>query len=245
MPSSELPRRRPPVPAPQAGRRPRPPLSPTARPRSRGAGASGRPQAASEAHLLQPASAGRRQLPASAAVPRRHRPARRHAADRPAPGPPIGRVLTKMGKVTREQVVEALSFQKSKGGALGRILIDLGYIKEPDLNIALAAQRGYEIGQPRGREHRPKRSRPCPRRSPRPTRSCRSTFDKATQEADRRDGQPRELPRAGRSASLMGYKVKAKIGDPEQIDKLIGKHYKAAAESIGDILERAERTTTR
>jgi len=60
-------------------------------------------------------------------------------------GRPIGRVLTKMCKVTREQVVEALTFQKSKGGALGRILIDLGYIKEVDLNTALAAQRGYEL----------------------------------------------------------------------------------------------------
>src|SRR5436309_1778577 len=59
-------------------------------------------------------------------------------------GRPIGRVLTKMGKVTREQVVEALTFQKSKGGAIGRILIDLGYIKEGDLNTGLAAQRGYE-----------------------------------------------------------------------------------------------------
>src|ERR1700742_2334259 len=60
-------------------------------------------------------------------------------------GRPIGRVLTKMGKVNREQVVEALDFQKSKGGAIGRILIDLGYIKETDLNIALAAQKGYEL----------------------------------------------------------------------------------------------------
>src|SRR3954469_15128764 len=60
-------------------------------------------------------------------------------------GRPIGRVLTKMGKVNREQVVEALDFQKRKGGALGRILIDLGYIKEADLNIALAAQKGYEL----------------------------------------------------------------------------------------------------
>src|SRR5581483_1555270 len=49
-------------------------------------------------------------------------------------GRPIGRVLTKMGKVNRDQVKEALDFQKSKGGALGRILIDLGYIKEVDLN---------------------------------------------------------------------------------------------------------------
>ena len=56
-----------------------------------------------------------------------------------------------MGKVSREQVVEALDFQKSKGGALGRILIDLGYVKETDLNIALAAQRGYELVSLEGR----------------------------------------------------------------------------------------------
>src|SRR5690349_6404346 len=60
-------------------------------------------------------------------------------------GRPIGRVLTKMGKVNRDQVVEALDFQRQKGGAIGRILIDLGYIKEVDLNIGLAAQKGFEL----------------------------------------------------------------------------------------------------
>ncbi len=35
---------------------------------------------------------------------------------------------------------------------------------------------------------------------------------------------------------LMGLKVTAKIGDPDLIEKLIGKHYNAAAESIGDII---------
>ena len=95
-----------------------------------------------------PAKVAGRQRRASTAI----RPAA-HRAARPGgmppidqlQGRPIGRVLTKMGKVTREQVVEALDFQKSKGGALGRILIDLGYIKETDLNIALAAQKGYEL----------------------------------------------------------------------------------------------------
>ena len=70
-------------------------------------------------------------------------------------GRPIGRVLTKMGKVTREQVVEALTFQKSKGGALGRILIDLGYVKEGDLNMALAAQLGYELVSLEGKQITP------------------------------------------------------------------------------------------
>src|SRR2546423_1593189 len=70
-------------------------------------------------------------------------------------GRPIGRVLTKMNKVTREQIVEALDFQKRKGGALGRILIDLGYVKEADLNLALAAQRGYQLVSLEGKQITP------------------------------------------------------------------------------------------
>jgi carboxypeptidase Taq len=61
----------------------------------------------------------------------------------PYMGRPIGRVLTKMGKVTREQVVEALTFQKSRGGALGAIFIRLGYVSEGDVELALARQRGF------------------------------------------------------------------------------------------------------
>jgi type IV pilus assembly protein PilB len=48
-------------------------------------------------------------------------------------GRPIGRVLTKMGKVTREQVVEALTEQKSRGGLLGEILVQRGYITPEDV----------------------------------------------------------------------------------------------------------------
>ena len=57
-------------------------------------------------------------------------------------GRPIGRVLTRMGKVTREHVVEALTQQKSRGGLLGQIMIDRGYVSADDVSIALAAQRG-------------------------------------------------------------------------------------------------------
>ena len=50
---------------------------------------------------------------------RRCAPARRHAAHQQLKGRPIGRVLTKMGKVTREQVVEALEFPEEKGRRAG------------------------------------------------------------------------------------------------------------------------------
>jgi type IV pilus assembly protein PilB len=57
----------------------------------------------------------------------------------------LGRVLIKMGKLTREQVHEALEIQKTRRGPLGRILVELGYVSEDELNQALAAQKGMEI----------------------------------------------------------------------------------------------------
>jgi len=56
----------------------------------------------------------------------------------------LGRILTKMGKVTREQVHEALSQQSQVRSPLGGILVELGYANEDDVNIALAAQVGVE-----------------------------------------------------------------------------------------------------
>src|SRR4029450_3611308 len=95
-------------------------------------------------------------------------------------GRPIGRVLTKMGKVTREQVVEALDFQKRKGGALGRILIDLGYIKESDLNAALAAQQGYELVNREGRKIKPQAINAVPPQIATTNKVLPLEYDKAT-----------------------------------------------------------------
>ena len=55
-------------------------------------------------------------------------------------GRPVGRVLVKMGKITRDQVHQGLEVQKEKGGPLGQILIDLNYIDETSLTFALAFQ---------------------------------------------------------------------------------------------------------
>jgi type IV pilus assembly protein PilB len=57
----------------------------------------------------------------------------------------LGRVLIKMGDLTREQVHEALEIQTQRRGPLGRILVELGYITEDKLNMALAAQKGMEV----------------------------------------------------------------------------------------------------
>jgi type IV pilus assembly protein PilB len=151
-------------------------------------------------------------------------------------GRPIGRVLTKMGKVTREQVVEALNFQKSKGGALGRILIDLGYVKEADVNAALAAQRGYEMIDLSTVNIAPATIAAVPAQIATTNKVLPLEFDAASKKLTVVMASHENFRALDDLRSLMGYTVTAKIGDPEQIDKLIGKYYQTAAEGLGDIL---------
>src|ERR1035437_5922944 len=63
---------------------------------------------------------------------------------------PLGRVLIKMGRLTREQVHQGLDVQKEQrlkgvNTPIGQILVDMGLISEKDRNLALAAQMGYEM----------------------------------------------------------------------------------------------------
>ena len=55
---------------------------------------------------------------------------------------PLGRVLVKMRKVSREQVIEALAYQKKLGGLMGEVMVKLGFVQPADVHAALAAQRG-------------------------------------------------------------------------------------------------------
>ena len=64
----------------------------------------------------------------------------------------FGRVLTKLGKVTRDQVHEALALQKArreKGQKIpiGELLVELGYINKNDVLEALAGQAGMRMVQ--------------------------------------------------------------------------------------------------
>ncbi len=65
-------------------------------------------------------------------------------------GRQLGRILIKMGKLKRPQVHEALEIQKQKRGPIGKILVELGYISDEDLALALASQSGMgtiELGK--------------------------------------------------------------------------------------------------
>ena len=61
-------------------------------------------------------------------------------------GRSLGRILIKMGLLTRDKLHDCLQLQEERGGKvkLGEICIERGLIKKKDLQIALAGQRGME-----------------------------------------------------------------------------------------------------
>ena len=54
----------------------------------------------------------------------------------------LGDVLIEMGKVAEDQLAQALEVKRNRGGALGAVLVDLGFCEEPDISAALAVQSG-------------------------------------------------------------------------------------------------------
>lgn len=61
-------------------------------------------------------------------------------------GRPLGRILQEAGRVTREQIDEALELQKTHPGVIGQTLFSLGYVTEPEIDWALAVQAGRDPG---------------------------------------------------------------------------------------------------
>ncbi len=63
-------------------------------------------------------------------------------------GRPLGAILIKAGLLTQQQLLKALDLQKSKHAVIGHTLVELDYIRESDVEWALAAQAGRERPQP-------------------------------------------------------------------------------------------------
>jgi type IV pilus assembly protein PilB len=141
-----------------------------------------------------------------------------------------------MGKVTREQYTDALNFQKQKGGALGQILIGMGAIKESDLNIALAAQQGFELMDLEGLEIDATTIAAVPAQLATTNKVLPIKFNAATKELLVAMASHENFRALDDLRSLMQYQVTAKIASGEQIDKLIAKYYQAAAEGLGEVL---------
>ena len=159
------------------------------------------------------------------------------AASEDLKGRRIGRVLTKLGFCTRDQVQEGLSLQKTRRAPIGTLLIELGYINADQLNRGLAAQQGmamvnlaeYDIPDE------------VLKKIPAEMANTYSVLPLSY------DASRKRLTVAVKSADnyqaldtlqlMMGFSVEAVVAPEDELKKLIEQHYGESEDSLLSLME--------
>jgi type IV pilus assembly protein PilB len=152
-------------------------------------------------------------------------------------GRKLGRVLTKLGKVSREQVHEALEVQKTRKTRIGELLVELGHCSKTDVAEGLAGQAGmaYErIGKDFAIPDAAKDAIPAD--NVRSYEVIPLDFNPTSKRLKIALKSPDNFRAVDDLRLLMGFNVTAVVGDPEVIDHLIQKHYASKQESITDVV---------
>lgn len=152
-------------------------------------------------------------------------------------GRKIGRVLTKMGVVTREQVHEALGVQKgqTQKSKLGELMVELGMCTELDVDKALAGQAGLEYIDLTGFEPDEETIGAIPAENAKAYQCVPIEYEPKTKRLKVAIKGPENFQAVDDLRLLMGAKVEAAVASPDMIDKLLEKHY-AKSESLQDVV---------
>ncbi len=150
----------------------------------------------------------------------------------------IGRVLTKLGKVTREQVHEALELQKGarRGVPLGQLLVEKGLITQRDVQEALAGQAGLAFVDIGSLEI------PEPVRAALPPETAMTyqvipiSFDAGTRSIKIAMKSPQNFRAVDDLRLLMGFKVDAVVAPEEQVDAKLKEFYAGKQTSISEVV---------
>ncbi len=152
-------------------------------------------------------------------------------------GRPLGRILIKMGKVTRTQVSEALDLQKKKRGPLGQLLIELGYVQEADVNMALAAQMGMESIALGDIDIDQAVIDMIPSQMAHSYRIVPTDYDRETNTLGIALCSPDNFQATDDLKTLMGFNVIARITTPEDMNDALNRFYpEEQAETINELI---------
>ena len=154
---------------------------------------------------------------------------------------PLGRVLIKMGRLTREQVHQGLAIQQQQKAKrihtpIGQVLVEMGLITQKDLNFALAAQRGFELIDLENREFPPDLIARLPAQMASVYRVMPVAFDDATNTITIALDSPDNFRVVDDLQTLMGFKVVTCIADPDAMAKVLAKYYETHQDSLADLM---------
>ncbi|MCK4752852.1 MAG: Flp pilus assembly complex ATPase component TadA [Planctomycetes bacterium] len=147
----------------------------------------------------------------------------------------LGRVLIKMGILTRDKVHECLNIQKQRNGEvqIGQVFLELGFIDDKQLQIALAAQRGMEYINLNDMDIAPDLVQKIPAQMAKTYRLIPIEYDKKGNELVVAIDSSDNFRATDDLSTLMGFKVSAKITDTDALDNALTKYYEGQEEKEG------------
>jgi type IV pilus assembly protein PilB len=152
-------------------------------------------------------------------------------------GRPIGRILIKMGKVTRAQVSEALELQKKKRGPLGQLLIEMGAVEEVDVHRALAAQVGMESITLANIDVDKAVIDLIPAQMAQSYRIVPTAYDRETNTIEVALASPDNFHATDDLKTLMGFNVVARITTAADMAEALNRYYpEESAQSMSDLI---------
>ena len=158
----------------------------------------------------------------------------------------LGRILIKMGVLTREKVHECLKNQKQRKDTvlIGQIFLELGLIDEKQLHIALAAQRGMEyvslgeIDIPLDVVDK------VPAQMAKTYHIIPINYNKERNELTIVLDNPDNFRATDDLSTLMGFKVIARVTDSKAVEDALNKHYETQSdENINELISEIQGDT--
>ena len=150
-------------------------------------------------------------------------------------GRTLGRILIKMGLLTREKVHECLNVQKQRDGSIkiGQIFIEFGLIDKKQLQIALAAQRGLEYISINDIDIAPDVIEKVPAQMAKTYSIIPIEYDDKLNELVVVLDNSDNFRATDDLSTLMGFSVTAKMTDSEALQNALTRYYESQDEQEG------------
>ncbi|MFB0551686.1 MAG: GspE/PulE family protein [Phycisphaerae bacterium] len=153
-------------------------------------------------------------------------------------GRTLGRILIKMGALSRDKVHECLKIQSQRQGVkIGQIFLELGLIDEVQLQMALAAQRGMEYVSLDGVDIPPDVVEKVPAQMAKTYHIVPIEYNREQNELTVALDSPDNFRATDDLSTLMGFKVTAKITDRDMLESALTKYYETQDENINELID--------
>lgn len=153
-------------------------------------------------------------------------------------GRTLGRILIKMGVLSRDKVHECLKLQSQRQGVqIGQIFLELGLVDDVQLHMALAAQRGMEYVSLDGVDIPPDVVEKVPTQMAKTYHIIPIEYNREKNELTVALDSPDNFRATDDLSTLMGFKVTAKITDRDVLESALTKYYETQDENITELID--------